>query len=245
MTEINYEVWKDKELARKFLTGVRGAIPFAHEQIEIMNRIINSCGINITNILDLGCGDGILAASILQFHPKASGVLLDISDAMLEFAREKLASYSNDLTFITADYGNKQWLDKVKDKAPFSVIVSGFSIHHQTDERKKELYSEIFGLLAYGGLFLNIEHVSSPTDWVNSLFNDCFIDSLYKMHRQTDINLTREYVANEYYRRDDKASNILTPLEIQCEWLRKIGFNDVDCYFKIFELTVFGGRKKK
>jgi tRNA (cmo5U34)-methyltransferase len=244
MVDINYEVWKDKELARKFLTGVRGAIPLANEQIEIMNRIINSCGINITNILDLGCGDGILAASILQNHPKASGVLLDISDAMLGFAREKLASYSNNLTFITADYGNKQWLEKVNEKAPFGVIVSGFSIHHQSDERKKELYSEIFGLLVQGGLFLNIEHVSSPTDWVNSLFNDCFIDSLYKMHKQTNDNLTREEVAREYYNRDDKASNILAPVETQCEWLREIGFSDVDCYFKIFELALFGGRKK-
>lgn len=244
MTEINYEVWKDKELAKKFLTGVRGAIPFANEQIEVMNRVINSCGINITNILDLGCGDGILAASILQNHPKAKGVLLDISDAMLEFAKEKLASYTDNLTFVTADYVNKQWLEKVKDKAPFSVIVSGFSIHHQTDERKKELYSEIFGLLEKGGLFLNIEHVTSATEWVNSLFNDCFIDSLYKMHKQTNENITKEYVAKEYYRRDDKASNILASLKTQCEWLREIGFNDVDCYFKIFELAVFGGRKE-
>jgi tRNA (cmo5U34)-methyltransferase len=243
MTEINYEVWKDKELAGKFLTGVRGAIPFANEQIEIMNKIINSCGISITNILDLGCGDGILAASILQNYPKASAVLVDISDAMLEFAKEKLVVFSNNLTFINTDYVNNKWLKKVEDKAPFSVIVSGFSIHHQTDERKKELYAEIFGLLEKGGLFLNIEHVSSPTEWVNSLFNDCFIDSLYHLHKQNNGNLTREEVANEYYRRDDKASNILAPLEIQCEWLRNIGFDDVDCYFKIFELALFGGRK--
>lgn len=147
------------------------------------------------------------------------------------------------MTFITADYGNKQWLETVKDKAPFSVIVSGFSVHHQSDERKKELYSEIFELLAPGGLFLNIEHVTSATEWVNSLFNNCFIDSLYKMHKQSNDNLTKEEVEKEYYRRDDKANNILAPVETQCEWLRNIGFTDVDCYFKIFELALFGGRK--
>ena len=37
--------------------------------------------------------------------------------------------------------------------------------------------------------------------------------------------------------------NILAPVELQCEWLRRIGFEDVDCYFKIFELAVFGGRR--
>jgi tRNA (cmo5U34)-methyltransferase len=184
----------------------------------------------------------ILTASILQSHPNASGVLLDISDAMLEFSKEKLATYSANLSFITADYENKQWLEKVKDKAPFSVIVSGFSIHHQSDERKRELYSEIFELLALGGLFLNLEHVASPTAWVTSIFDECFTDSLYKMHKRTNA-ITKEYVEKEYYRRDDKANNILAPIETQCEWLRKIGFNDVYCYFKIFELALFGGRK--
>jgi len=32
-------------------------------------------------------------------------------------------------------------------------------------------------------------------------------------------------------------------LEKQCEWLREIGFNEVDCYMKIFELALFGGIK--
>ncbi|HMQ52517.1 MAG TPA: class I SAM-dependent methyltransferase, partial [Anaerolineae bacterium] len=31
--------------------------------------------------------------------------------------------------------------------------------------------------------------------------------------------------------------------ETQCAWLRQLGFADVDCYFKIFELAVFGGRR--
>ena len=43
-------------------------------------------------------------------------------------------------------------------------------------------------------------------------------------------------------RRDDKEANILAPVEVQCEWLRECGFEDVDCFFKFFELAVFGGR---
>jgi hypothetical protein len=29
----------------------------------------------------------------------------------------------------------------------------------------------------------------------------------------------------------------------QCQWLEAIGFVDVDCFFKLFELASFGGRK--
>lgn len=34
------QAWKTPELANKFLSGVRGAIPLANEQIEVMIRLI-------------------------------------------------------------------------------------------------------------------------------------------------------------------------------------------------------------
>ncbi len=36
----NYQVWKTTELAQKYLSGVRSAVPLATEQIEIILRII-------------------------------------------------------------------------------------------------------------------------------------------------------------------------------------------------------------
>lgn len=243
MSFVDYEVWKSREVAEKYLSGVRGAIPLAQEQIEIMLRVIAGCDIKIERILDLGCGDGVLIASILQQYPSASGVLLDISEPMLQAAKEKLVNYNDKLDFFLLDYGDSRWIERVKNKGPFSVIVSGFSIHHQNDGRKQELYSEIFELLKSGGMFLNLEHVSSSSEWVSSLFDEYFIDSMYNMHLQNDAGKTRQEIADEFYLRDDKEANILAPVEKQCEWLRNIGFQDVDCYFKVFELALFGGRK--
>ena len=40
-----------------------------------------------------------------------------------------------------------------------------------------------------------------------------------------------------------KAANILAPVELQCRWLREIGYEEVDGYFRIYELAVFGGRR--
>ena len=48
-----------------------------------------------------------------------------------------------------------------------------------------------------------------------------------------------------YTNRPDKAANILAPVEMQCDWLREIGYEEVDCYFRVYELAVFGGRKPK
>jgi tRNA (cmo5U34)-methyltransferase len=218
-------------------------MPLAAEQIEVMMRLISVAQKPVTNFLDLGCGDGILAAAILEKYPEARGVLLDFSDPMIKAAREKLKDYVSNLDFMTLDYADSYWLDSVGKMAPFDVIVSGFSIHHQPDKKKQELYVEIYNLLKPGGIFLNIEHVSSPTRWIESVFEDYFIDSSYNMHLAENSQKTRSQVAEEFYNRPDKEANILAPVEIQCDWLRGIGFTDVDCYFKIFELAVFGGRR--
>jgi ubiquinone/menaquinone biosynthesis C-methylase UbiE len=157
---------------------------------------------------------------------------------MLDAARRRLAGHPA-AHFVNADYAVPAWTRAVAEFAPFDAVVSGFSIHHQPDERKREVYSEIYGLLQPGGIFLNVEHVSSATPWVESVHDDLFVDHLMRLH----TDRPRGEVAANYYHRPDKAANILAPAELQCQWLRDIGFTDVDCYLKVFELAVFGGRR--
>ncbi len=53
----------------------------------------------------------------------------------------------------------------------------------------------------------------------------------------------RAEVAREYYARVAQNAGILAPLEVQCDWLREIGFENVECYLKVSELALFGGQK--
>lgn len=161
--------------------------------------------------------------------------------AMIEAAQEKAPRNKTNLIFIEEDYGKRSWPRSVSRYGKFDLIISGFSSHHQPDKRKKEIYREIFELLAPGGFFLNLEHVLSATPKLKSVFNDYFVDSLYEHLRCLDQKLTREEVSAKYYHNQLHEANILAPVEKQCRWLREIGFRDVDCYFKIFELALFGG----
>jgi len=240
----NYQVWKTAELSQKYLSGVRSAIPLATEQIEIILRIIQMTRPQVNNFLDLGCGDGILGQAILNHYPHSQGVFLDFSETMIEAAKTKIsASYQGNLEFINQDYGLPEWVNKIQQKAPFDVIVSGFSIHHQPDVRKREIYQEIYELLKPEGLFLNLEHVSSPSKLIEHLFEELFVDSLYAFHQSQSTKKSREEVARQYYNRPDKTANILAPVEAQCNWLREIGFIHVDCFLKVFEIALFGGMK--
>jgi hypothetical protein len=105
------------------------------------------------------------------------------------------------------------------------------------------LYREVFDLLAPGGWLINIEHVASADRFVEHQWDLFLIDALDRHHRARRDGVPRATIATDYVYRSDKQANILAPTELQCDWLRSIGFVHVDCYCKVFEMAVFGGRR--
>ena len=234
--------WQSRELAQTFLEGVRGAIPGANFQLEVLGKVISMWCPRPSRILDLGCGDGALGRILLDIYPSAHVIFADFSEPMLE-ALQKLTGNNQRVTVINIDFSTPAWIKNFAVEDPFDVVVSGFAIHHQPDDRKKELYAEIYGLLSEGGIFLNLEHVKSATLSGSALFDSFFVDHLLRFHRNTTPDKTRHEIEETYYQRPDKEENILALVETQCQWLRDTGFQDVDCFFKVFELALFGGRK--
>lgn len=236
------EVWKLPAIVNRYLS-YRAAIPLAQEQIGVMMSILKMREEPVENFLDLGCGDGILGATVLGEYPSARGVFVDFSEPMLEQAHEQLKEYASQLAFENLDYGDSAWVNRIQAHGPFDAIVSGYSIHHQPDVRKREIYAEIFSLLKPGGWFINIEHVSSAAEPNVDLFERHYASARYTIEKQNGGTRTLKEITEEYRTRPDKAANILAPTELQCDWLREIGYDDVDCYMRIYELAVFGGRK--
>jgi ubiquinone/menaquinone biosynthesis C-methylase UbiE len=236
------EVWKLPAIVNRYLS-YRAAIPLVQEQIGVMMSILKTREQPVQNFLDLGCGDGILGATVLGEYPSAHGVFVDFSEPMLEQAREQLKDYASQLAFENLNYGNPDWVDRIQSHGPFDAIVSGYSIHHQPDVRKREVYQEIFSLLKPGGWFINIEHVSSVAQLNIDLFEHHYVSMRYAIEQRNGGARTFGELAEEYKNRPDKAANILAPTELQCDWLREIGYEEVDCFMRIYELAVFGGRK--
>ena len=239
---ITDEVWKLPAIVNRFLS-YRAAIPLAQEQIGVMMSILKTREHPIETFLDLGCGDGILGAAILGEYPLARGVFVDFSVLMLDQAREQLRDFADQLAFENLDYGDPAWVNGMEAYGPFDAIVSGYSIHHQPDARKQSIYQQIYSLLKPGGWFINIEHVSSASQLNVDLFEYHYISARYAIEQRNGGTRTFEQLSDEYKNRPDRVANILVPVELQCDWLRQIGYEEVDCYFRIFELAVFGGRK--
>ncbi len=234
--------WQTKELAETYLKGVRGAIPAAALQLQVMESVVRSWRPGAGRVLDLGCGDGPIGRMLLRHFPKAKVIFADFSEPMLEAARSQVTGESRAVV-LKVDYSSPAWIECVASSAPFDVVVSGFSIHHQPDDRKKALYGEIFDLLALSGVFLNLEHVASATPAAEAVHDSFFVDHLVRFHQSIDASKSRQEIEKAYFNRLDKQENILAPVDEQCRWLRETGFRDVDCFFKVFELALFGGRK--
>jgi SAM-dependent methyltransferase len=252
---VNDHVWKLPAVVDRFLSH-RAAIPLAQEQIGVMISILKSRPELVENFLDLGCGDGILGAAILGEYPSSRGVLVDFSESMLEQAREQLKEYARQLIFENLDYGDPAWVKRMQtqgaalrpqgvSKGPFDALVSGYSIHHQPDARKREIYAEILSLLKPGGWFVNIEHIAPAAHLATDLFNNHLVAGYYAIEQRNGRTRTRAEMANVYLNRPDKDANKLLSVDVQCNWLRELGYEEVDCYFRIYELAVFAGRKPK
>ena len=84
--------WQTAEMARTFLNGVRGAIPGADFQLEVLCKIVSMWVPRPSRILDLGCGDGALGRVLLDAYAGAEVTFADFSEPMLEALRAQVGS---------------------------------------------------------------------------------------------------------------------------------------------------------
>lgn len=188
---------------------------------------IAETNVNNPNILDIGAGTGLLSSFILEKFPDAKITLIDLSEKMLDVAKERFKGNPN-VTYIIDDY------TKYKFDTKYDVIVSSLSIHHLTSDEKKQLYHSIYSSLNKDGVFINADQVLGGTDFIESLYKR---DWKYKVENS---GLSREEIYSAYERvKLDKMST----LDDQINWLKEIGFIDVDCVYKYFSFMVLFGRK--
>jgi tRNA (cmo5U34)-methyltransferase len=203
--------WRSPAQALSYLARA-DRIPHRTEgEAELLAELPERCA----RVLDVGCGDGRLLALVRLARPEAEGVAVDFSPPMLAAARERFAGVPG-VTVVEHDLGAS--LDGLTaTDGPFDAVVSSFAIHHLADDRKRALYGEAFARLRPGGVFANLEHVSSASPRLHRVFMDALGQA-----------------------RDDPANQLLD-LETQLGWLRELGFVEVDCHWKWRELALLTG----
>lgn len=207
MTDIN--LWSTPEHAQRYLE-VAYRIPRRDEGEASLLEFVPR---TTRRILDLGSGEGRLLGLMLERLPAATGVALDFSDQMLGRLHARFGADPK-VEVCAHDFSSP-----LPDLGTFDAVVSSFAIHHLADARKRALYAESYACLVPGGVFLNLEHVASPT----VALHEAFLAAI-----GVDVDA-------------DDPSNKLVDVETQLVWLREIGFAEVDCHWKWRELALLAG----
>jgi len=201
--------------------------PRFHDFYQTILMLIPRSREEAFRFLDLGSGTGLVADLILRAYPHSTADILDVSEKMLEKARERFAG-NRSVRFRISNYAD----DDLPDR--YDVIVSAMSIHHLDDVGKKRLFEKIFHALAPGGAFIHAELVKGESEETERIHQ-----SVWKNHLD-ESGLSRETLSQIYERMSyDKTAR----LSSQLEWLRSAGFADVDCFYKYFNFAVYAGRR--
>ena len=208
---LDVNLWSTAEHSKDYLKRA-DSIPHRREgEATLLEFLPERMG----RFLDLGSGGGRLLSLVKVARPNAEALAVDFSAAMLDVLRD---AYRGDAKTSIVEHDLSSPLPEL---GKFDAVVSSFAIHHVTHDRKRSLYREIFGVLNPGGVFLNLEHVASPT----TRLHEGFLKQLDSTPETED------------------PSNKLLDADLQLSWLREIGFTDVDCHWKWRELALLAGTR--
>ena len=197
------------------------------DQIYIIMVDLASCDVPGPKILDLGAGTGLLSEKLLKKYSRGSFTLIDLSNEMLNIAKERFKGNSN-FKYIQGDYLNTDFKDS------FDIIMSSLSIHHLNDDSKKNIYFKIYQILNKGGIFLNADQVLAPSSENEYIYQRNWWEKMEKEHLKQN---EKELIIDRM--KLDKPSTLKNNLK----WLKDCGYMNVDVFYKYYNFCILYSKK--
>lgn len=239
MSKFEKSKWADHEFSQNYRDDASIYLPLRSQFIEITKSFYDHfiSQKDTAKVLDLGCGDGLFIQELLKSFTPAKVTLVDGSNEMLEAAKERLGSQGN-LNFTQASFQKLLNSDPLNEN--FDFIYSSLAIHHLTFDEKKKIYTYIHNHLSSSGYFVHYDVVVPPSgkleNWYFTLWRQWIKNHAAQEKREELLGIPDQYKENP--------DNTPDTLKTQLEALEKIGFKNVDCYFKFGIFSLFGGSKQ-
>lgn len=179
-------------------------------------------------VIDLGCGTGTVAQAVLNTFPNADVTCVDLVENMIVQAKAKLA-HNPRVRFVVGDFSSFD--------GEYDAVVSSLALHHvATDQDKKLFYREIQTRLSPGGVFYNGDIVLAPNDIIQETY-------MRKWRAFMRRSISDEEIEGKWipkYQAEDRPAKLMD----QLQWLREIGFANVDVLWKYYSFAVYGGVRR-
>jgi len=196
-------------------------------------------------LVDLGCGEGLLARALLGQFPSAKVLGLDGSAEMRKRARAACSSFGARFECRPFSLSDRSWRDFAESP---HAVVSVLAVHHLDDEGKRSLFRDIGARLAPGGAFVLADLVRPTTpdgmqlaarEWDRAVRRRALeLDGhlgAFQRFQRLDWNLYSPRVEDPV----DKPSSLVD----QFRWLEEAGLERADVWWMRAGHAIFGAFK--
>src|SRR3954451_8773593 len=168
------------------------------------------------HVLDVGCGAGNYTLKLLEFLPNLDATLIDLSQPMLDRARERVSrATSGCITTIQADIREVRLPD-----GEFDIVLAAAVLHHlRTDQEWRDVCTALYRALRPGGSLWVFDLVESSIPAVQELMRRRYGEYLTRLKDEAYRDHVFAYVEEEDTPR---------PLLFQLDLLRQVGFVQVE-----------------
>ena len=195
------------------------------------------------HVVELCCGEGLLARAILERFPACYFHGYDGSSTMLDKTRAALQPFGERFTLHEFDLAATDWRTL---PWPAQAVVSSLAIHHLDGDQKRELYRDLYRSLKPGGALIIADLIQPAHSAGERVAAQAWGEAVRQIAIMRDGNES----AFEVFQRDhwniyhypdpmDKPSGLYEQL---C-WLEEAGFSTVDVYWLKAGHAIYGGLK--
>ena len=199
-----------------------------------------------SRVLELCCGEGLLAELLLDKIPGLTYWGLDGSDLMLKKSKERLLRFGERVRLGSFDLADRSWREL---EQPVQAVVSSLAIHHLDGKAKQLLFEDIYEMMSGGGAFIIADMVEPAT----MQGREIAADVLEEVVLQRSLELDGSTAALDFFLHegwntfrffDPDDIDHPSPLFDQLKWMEGAGFVEIDIHFFQAGHALFSGWKK-
>ncbi len=232
----------DDEVSQAFIQLGPYCIPNRELQLRLLTELVPEQP-GPRALIELGCGDGLLAERLLERFPDYRLLALDGSPAMLHAAAQRLARFGDRAQCQLFSLADGVWR---RPGAGALAILASLVIHHLEGAEKRRLFQDLLTMLAPGGVLAIADLVQPVHPQGVTLAADAWDEAVRQQALEIDGRL------DAYHRFEDEQWNTFRypdPDDIdhpsglleQLGWMEQAGFVAVDVHWMRAGQAIFSG----
>lgn len=231
--------WNEDD-TRVYRSLARIAVPRRREQVAMLLTLMPFGRTEAFRVVELGCGEGILAAAVLECFGNATLIALDGSADMRQATQLRAAKYGSRIRIDSFDLADSSWRQQLGGA---DCVLSSLVLHHLAAADKQRLFEDVAAGLTPRGAMLIADLVEPSRPEARELFAATW-DRLAESEAEV-LRIPSAYDAFvrerwNYYRHPDPVDQPSGMFD-QLTWLRAAGFATADCFWLEAGHAIYGG----